>query len=256
MPSRAGPTGADGRLAILASSALLTLLAWAFVIHVARSPGMSANRMMDMPGMEMPSTGFVELFAMWVAMMVGMMLPSVLPSVLLYARMARQRRESGRPPLPVAVFVSGYLLAWVGFSLAATLLQTRLHSALLPLAAESRAAAMGAGILLVVTGVYQWTRYKAVCLSHCRSPLGHFSAHWREGAAGALRMGAEHGLLCMGCCWLLMALLFVGGVMNPWWIAGLALLVLVEKVTPRGDLVGRLAGVGLALWGLLLLFRA
>lgn len=249
----------------MASTGLLTVLAWAFVVHLARRGVMPAGMAMDMPGMEMAGmsmpdpmmeAGWTTLFLMWTAMMVGMMLPSVLPSVLLYAAMARQRRERGQAPLPLAAFVGGYLLAWTGFSVVAALLQLRLRTALLPAAATSRAAAIAAGVLLIVTGLYQWTRYKAVCLSHCRSPLGHFAAHWREGVTGALRMGAGHGLLCVGCCWLLMALLFAGGVMNPWWIAGLALLVLVEKVVPRGDLIGRVAGAALALWGILLLARA
>jgi predicted metal-binding membrane protein len=252
---------------------LLTILGWSYVVHVARMPGMSAEPSMAMPGMDL-STGTMDggsgtapsalsalsalpaLFAMWTAMMVGMMVPSVLPSVLLFASMARQRRVSGRAPLSVPAFVGGYLIIWIGFSLLAALLQTRLRVALLPLAAQSRAAAVAASAVLVTTGIYQWTRFKLACLSHCRSPLGHLTGHWREGRAGALRMGLEHGLLCLGCCWLLMALLFVGGVMNPYWVGGLALLVLLEKLAPRGEVLGRVAGVALAVWGVVLLVRS
>jgi predicted metal-binding membrane protein len=266
MPSPTGPTLPDRRLAVISSLVLLTILAWAYVIHVARMPGMSTSPasgmdmmgMMDMPPAETggaAAAALLGLFAMWAAMMVGMMLPSVLPNVLLFSAMARQRRESGRAGLSVPAFVGGYLVVWVGFSLFAALLQTRLHVALLPLAHDSRPATIAAGLVLLVTGIYQWTRFKVACLSHCRTPVAHFSAHWREGRGGAFRMGAEHGLLCLGCCWLLMSLLFVGGVMNPWWVGGLALLVLLEKVVPRGDLLGRLAGAGLAAWGLLLIIR-
>jgi len=222
---------------------------------------MSGAPMDDMAGMmDMSSAegggmeaSFLALFAMWAAMMVGMMTPSVLPTVLLFSTMARQRRETGRAPLSVTAFVGGYLLAWAGFSLVAALVQTRLRVALLPLAAQSRLAAVAAAVVLITTGIYQWTRFKSACLSHCRSPVGHLTAHWREGRLGALRMGLEHGLVCLGCCWLLMALLFVGGVMNPYWVGGLALLVLLEKVAPRGDILGRVAGVGLAVWGVLVL---
>lgn len=253
-------------MTIVASVTLVTILAWAYVVHVARMPGMSdmpmndmagMAGMADMPDMAMPASStptatFLELFLMWTAMMVGMMLPSVLPNILLFSTMARQRKGTDRPQLSTPQFVSGYLLAWVGFSLVAALIQTQLRSALLPSAATSRGAAIAAGALLVLTGIYQWTRFKAACLAHCRSPIGHITAHWREGRFAPLIMGLQHGLVCVGCCWLLMALLFVGGVMNPYWVGGLALLVILEKVVPRGELLGKIAGVALAVWGLLL----
>jgi predicted metal-binding membrane protein len=218
---------------------------------------MSARAMMGMAtAMPMPVVAtLLSLLLMWVAMMAGMMLPAVLPSVLLFAGIARQRRQTGRAPLSVPAFVSGYLAIWIGFSALAALVQTRLGVALLELAPHTRAAGIAAGVILLLTGAYQWTAFKAACLSHCRSPLAHFSAHWREGTAGAFRMGLEHGTLCLACCWALMGLLFVGGVMNPLWVGGLALLVLVEKMVPRGDLVGRVAGAGLVAWGVMLIVR-
>jgi len=260
MPSPTGQTEPERRLSVIVSLAVLTILAWVYVVHVAQAPGMSKD-LMDMPGMDMAGMvmpmepTLLALFAMWVAMMMGMMLPSVLPNVLLFYAISRQRRGSGRAPVSVTAFVGGYLVAWIGFSLLAALVQTRLRLGLLPLASQSRPAAIAAGLVLLLTGIYQWTRFKVACLSHCRSPVAHFSAHWREGTRGALLMGLGHGLYCLGCCWLLMALLFVGGVMNTYWIAGLALLVLLEKVVPHGDLLGRLAGAGLAAWGLLLIVR-
>ena len=205
---------------------------------------------MAMPGMPTsPAAVLFDLFAIWVAMMAGMMLPSAAPTILLFRAMARQRRASGRPGLSLSAFVGGYLAVWTGFSALAALAQSRAHSALLDLAGISHGASLLAGALPLVTGAYQWTPFKTACLSHCRSPLGHFTAHWREGAPGAFRMGGEHDALCLGCCWLLMGLLFVGGVMNPLWVGGLALLVHLEKLIPRGDWLGRVAGIGLAAWG-------
>ena len=253
----AGLTRPERRLAIIASLALVSILSWAYVVHVARAPSMSGMAMdMPMPGMSASFTAtFLGLFAMWVAMMAGMMLPAVLPTVLLFTTIARQRRETGGAQLSVPAFVLGYLLIWVGFSALAALLQTRLSVALLDPAPHTRPASIAAGVLLLLTGAYQWTPLKTACLNHCRSPLAHFSAHWHAGTAGALRMGAEHGTLCLACCWLLMGLLFVGGVMNPLWVGGLALLVLLEKLVPRGDLLGRIVGVGLVVWGAFLVVR-
>ena len=207
--------------------------------------------MADMPA-ELPA-GLLLLFAMWVAMMVGMMLPAVTPTVLVFVAMAKQRAEAARPSLSVSAFLGGYLAAWAGFSGVAALVETRARTALLPLAAHNRGAAIFAGLLLVAAGIYQLTPFKRACLSHCRSPLAHFSAHWREGRLGAFQMGLEHGALCLACCWLLMALLFVGGVMNPLWVGGLAVLVLLEKLLPMGDLLGRVVGVLLLGWGVVLL---
>ncbi len=268
MPLPAGPTRPEYRVTVIATVALVTILSWAYVVGVARAPGMSATSPMDMSGMDMPgmemgsmdmtsapAATLLSLFAMWVAMMLGMMLPAVLPTVLVFMAMARQREQTDRAPLSVPAFVGGYLLIWIGFSALAALLQTRLTVALLDLAPASRSVRVAAGVVLLLTGAYQWTAFKASCLSHCRSPIAHFAGHWREGTAGALRMGIEHGLLCLACCALLMGLLFVGGVMNPLWVGGLALLVLLEKVLPRGDLIGRIAGAGLAVWGVVLLVR-
>ena len=258
MPSLAGTTRPEHRVAVSATLALITILCWAYVVRVAHVPGMSAMMPMDMPGMDMAgnaAASLLSLFLMWVAMMVGMMLPAVLPTVLLFMAIARQRQQTARAPLSVPAFVGGYLAVWTGFSALAALLQTRLTVALLDFAPGSRPMALVVGALLLLTGAYQWTAFKATCLAHCRSPIAHFTAHWREGTAGALRMGLEHGLLCLACCWLLMGLLFVGGVMNPLWVGALALLVLLEKVVPRGDLVGRIAGAGLAVWGVVLIVK-
>ncbi len=190
---------------------------------------------MDMPW----TTADVLLaFAMWAVMMVGMMTPSAAPVVLLFAAHApRHRRTNGMPGL-VFAFVAGYLLVWVLFSAAAALAQWALHqAALLSPMMTASSAWLGAAIL-IAAGVYQLTPFKGTCLTHCRSPLGFLMSHWREGTAGALRMGIAHGTYCLGCCWALMCVLFVVGVMNLMWVIAIAIFVLIEKVGPCGN-VGR-----------------
>ena len=162
--------------------------------------------------------------------MVGMMVPSATPMSLLFAAVARRARAQGSPVAPTFVFVTGYVAAWTLFSLAATAAQWGLErAALLSPMLASTSAAFG-GVLLAAAGLYQWTPWKDACLAHCRAPALFFAAHWRDGPLGAFRMGAAHGLYCLGCCAVLMGLLFFGGVMNLLWVAGLALFVLLEKV--------------------------
>ena len=192
---------------------------------------------------------FALMFAMWVAMMIGMMLPSAAPAVLIYAAVARRAARDGRAVAPAAWFASGYAIAWAGFSLTATFIQWGLERAALLSPALAASSPRFGAALLIAAGVYQLTPWKDACLRHCRSPVHFIAAHWRPGAAGALRLGFAHGLYCLGCCWLLMALLFAGGVMNLLWIVAIALFVLAEKALPFGRASGRLAGAGLLVAG-------
>lgn len=195
------------------------------------------------------------MFGMWSAMMLGMMLPSATAGVLLYARVARSDARSGSPVVRTYLFAAGYLLAWTAFSAAATALQAALASSgLLTPMMESGNARFSAAIL-VAAGIYQWTPVKDACLRQCRGPADFLSRHWRRGLAGALRMGFHHGLYCVGCCWVLMLLLFVGGVMNLAWIAAITIFVLVEKLLPGGRIAGRLSGLVMVVAGLLVLLR-
>lgn len=196
---------------------------------------------------------FVFMLVMWSAMMVAMMLPSATPAVLLFARVGERRIEQHRARVAPIVFILGYLVAWAAFSLAATLLNWFLHSSGLLTSMMGRTMPLVSGALLIGAGIYQWTPAKHACLVHCRSPIGFLTAHWHEGRFGALRMGIHHGAYCVGCCWLLMGLLFVLGVMNLVWIAALTVFVLLEKVVPKGEWLGRVAGVGLMLWGITLI---
>lgn len=242
--------------------ALLVAAGWVWlVIEARRMQGgggdMSAMDMMSMPsaltaaGTQASSTiDLLMLWLMWTIMMVAMMLPSATPMVTLFAGVSRNRRQRGDPWVPTTVFVAGYLLLWTAFSAVAALAQWGLHSAaLLSPMMRSTSPLLGGG-LLIAAGVYQLTPLKRACLTHCRSPLGFLSAHWGEGVAGALRLGLRHGMYCIGCCAVLMALLFVVGVMNLLWVAAIAVFVLAEKVFPRGEWIARAAGVLLIGWGL------
>lgn len=254
---------------------LLTLLAWAWLLAGAGmgmdplaslTPAKPAPMPMpDMPGMDMsgmamdmakPWTAgrFALTFAMWWVMMVAMMLPSAAPAVLLYARVASLGGTDGRPAS--GSFLAGYLLVWGAYSLIAATLQMGLEKAALlaPAAMVSQNRWLTGGIL-VAAGLYQIGPLKNVCLRHCRNPAQFLSRHHHPGAAGAVRMGLIHGSYCVGCCWLLMALLFVGGIMNLAWIALLTLAVALEKLLPHGRLIGIAAGLACILWGGTLLLR-
>ena len=188
-------------------------------------------------------------FAMWAVMMVGMMTPSVAPVTLLLAGMHRSR-SAQRAPGVVFAFSAGYLLVWAAFSAGAALAQWALHeAALMSPAMRTSSARLGAAIL-IAAGVYQLTPFKSACLAHCRSPLGFLLSRWRNGTAGALRMGIEHGNYCLGCCWALMGVLFVVGVMNLVWVAAMTIFILVEKLGPAGGLVARAAGVAMIAAGI------
>lgn len=197
----------------------------------------------------------VLIFLMWTAMMVGMMLPSATPAVLLFAKVVRTDGKAAATIPRTVAFAGGYLLTWLAFSLLATLLQWGLAELRLLSPMMEASSPVLTAFILIAAGVYQWAPLKRACLTQCRSPLDYVSRHWRPGIAGALRMGIGHGLLCVGCCWMLMLLLFAGGVMSLAVIGAITFLVLLEKLAPFGQLASRLTGVamvGLGLWVLLL----
>ena len=242
------------RAVVLGGLVVVTAAAWIYLFLGAGVP-MDA---MDMGGGQITmmapewSLGYaVLIFLMWAVMMVAMMLPAAAPVILLAAVVDRRRDEQRAAGAPTrsALFATGYLLVWVGFSIAATALQWALDEA--GLLSETMAAAnrVLAGAVLLAAGIYQWTPLKDACLSHCRSPLGFLMQHWRGGARGTVETGIRHGLFCLGCCWVLMALLFVGGLMNLLWVAAITLLVLLEKTAPWGGRMSRVTGIVLALWG-------
>jgi len=222
-------------LIALAALAILTLLAWVYLLAGARMDAMTPN--------------FALTAAMWAAMMVAMMTPSTAPAVLLYANAQRLAHPGSQPP--TGAFVAGYLLCWLAFALVAAALQLALEEAAALSSMTMTVTGRRAGaIVMIAVGLYQLSPFKDACLGRCRSPAQFLSRHYRPGAAGAFRLGLLHGAFCVGCCWMLMALLFVGGVMNLLWIAGLTLLVAAEKLLPRGEIIAQVAGAGLILWGL------
>jgi predicted metal-binding membrane protein len=252
------------RTLIAISIGLLTGLSWLYLwwlsARMGAAPemaGMAGMGMSDMPGMVAPgfrpwfTADLAFNFSMWSVMMVGMMLPSAAPIVLLHARVARQATAQSQPFAGPAWFVAGYLLAWCGFSAIATLAQFLLErAALLTPMLASNSHVVGGGVLNV-TGISQWTPMKDACLTQCQSPLSFIQRYGGfQGTRGAsLAMGARHGAYCVGCCWALMSLLFVGGVMNLLWIAGITVFVLLEKGFVRGPWLSRVAGVAAILAG-------
>ena len=244
------------RAVVIVALAIVAALAWVALVWLANDMWMGD---MDMVGFRMIPAGhgwlmpltaswrpieFVAVFMMWAVMMIGMMTPSVAPMILVYARIGRQKESEGRPYAASACFTLGYLLSWAAFSLAATSAQWALdRAALLTPMMESASNILG-GTALIIAGLYQWTPFKDACLSYCQTPLGFILRYgFRRDATGALTLGFRHGFYCIGCCWAVMTLLFVAGVMNLFWIAALSALVLAEKVMPFGRLVPRVAGV-------------
>jgi predicted metal-binding membrane protein len=192
----------------------------------------------------------LSMAAMWSVMMAAMMLPSALPMVLMFAAVQRKRREADSPYVRTGVFLLGYLIVWSAFSLLATLAQWGLHSAALLSPAMMLASPVLAAVVLAAAGAFQWTPLKDACLTQCSSPLSFIMTQWREGAGGAVTMGLRHGLFCVGCCGLLMAVLFVTGVMNLLWVGLIAAFVLAEKSLPRRRWISRLSGAALVAWGI------
>jgi predicted metal-binding membrane protein len=272
------------RVLTIAGVVALCLLAWLYIVAGA-GLGMNAwemsklalfphqqapNMTSDMPGMDMPGMDmsamatateprvwgpaiWALMIAMWWVMMVAMMSPSAAPTILLYARVHRHALAQGQIQdklAPTGVFMAGYLLVWLGFAVAATALHWLLErEAFVSVTMMNSQSRWFSAIVLIAAGLYQLSPLKNACLSHCRTPTAFLSRHWRPHALGALRLGALHGAFCVGCCWMLMALLFVGGIMNLVWVAALAILVLVEKLFPAGQWVGRAAGIALIAWG-------
>lgn len=245
------------RVVLVVSLLAMTALAWAYLwLEADAMDRLMAGAMPVMLPTAATAGTLALTFLMWAVMMLGMMLPSATPVVLFYAAIVRKNGERGTV-LPAAwIFAAGYVLIWTAFSLAATGMQVAFEALSLATPMMVVTGSWLAGGLLLAAGLYQWSPLKAICLVKCRSPLAFITGHWRAGRLGALRMGAAHGLYCLGCCWALMLLLFVGGVMNLLWVAAVTAFVLIEKLMPCGLVAGRVAGVGMVAAGLHLLLFA
>ena len=238
------------RRAVAAGLIVVTVLSWLYLVLLsARMSDMGSPFAMPMTASWTWSDALL-MWTMWSVMMAGMMLPAASPMVSAYARTVRSGRPGTHGSTPL--FVVGYLATWSGFALVATAAQWGLHQAALVNAMGTSTSRWLGGLLLLTAAAYQFTGAKDACLTQCRTPLSFLLNQWRCGRRGALIMGIRHGAVCIGCCWALMAVLFVLGVMNLWWIAVVAAVVLVEKVAP-GDWIRRPLGGALAVWGSLLL---
>ena len=241
------------RVVVATGTFAVVALAWAYLIYLAVGVGEMG------PGMAMAQmrpwtvTDFGLMFLMWAVMMVGMMVPTAFPMILMFATINRSRREADAPYVSTGLFLSSYLLVWTLFAAAATLANWALHANELLTTMMGRSASnyLGAG-LLIAAGLFQWSPLKTVCLSHCRSPMSFLMGDWRDGSWGAFSMGFRHGSYCLGCCWVLMGLLFVLGIMNLLWIAFLAGFVLLEKAAPGGRIISGVSGLRLIVWGAVL----
>ncbi len=239
----------------------LALVVFVAAIYTVAGIGMNMSALtmtkmaIEMPGMAMQpavwSIGYgLVIFLMWWVMMVAMMVPSAAPLVLIHAAIGRKQEKAGQPLAATALFVAGYLAIWAIFSLIATTLQWALESMGILTGMMEIASPTIAGLVLIAAGLYQLTPFKYACLKHCQSPLTFILHHWLPGRAGAFRMGIQHGGYCLGCCWFLMVLLFIGGIMNLIWIAGIALYVGIEKFAAGHRWITVAAGVALTVAGL------
>lgn len=197
------------------------------------------------------------IFLMWWVMMIAMMTPSAAPTLLLYTALKRYGSERASATKLSLIFLSGYLLIWGGFSLLAAGAQWGTETlGFVDGPMMTLASRPAAGVVLILAGLFQFSALKTACLKQCSSPADFLTRHRRTGGAGALLMGMHHGAYCFGCCWALMALLFVGGIMNLYWIVGLALYVLAEKIVPKPRFFARLTGALLIGWGLWCIFTS
>jgi predicted metal-binding membrane protein len=252
----------DRRLIAVALAALVAL-AWGYLLVLSQQMSDDAG-MASMPAMSnMPDLGgaaaaqsIALTVLMWWTMMIGMMVPSAAPMILLFGNVQRRQLAAESPRLRVALFTAGYLAIWGAFSVLAAVAQLALTKLALLAPLDLTVKAWLGAVLVALAGVYQLTPLKNACLRRCRSPAEFLSSHWRRGNAGAFRMGIEHGLYCVGCCWLLMSLLFVVGVMNLVWVAVIAAFVLIEKLVPQGEATAKINGVALLALALFLALNA
>ena len=239
------------RIIVICGIAVVSVLAWMYMLYLVR--GMRNLDMgMEMSLPQMQSWGamdFFLMFVMWAVMMVAMMVPSTTPTTLMFVNINRRRSERLDPIAPTGMFLLGYIVAWTWYSALATLGQWGLNSAAILSPTMMSSSPILGGILLLAAGIFQFTPLKYACLTRCRSPLGFFLNEWREGIGGAFIMGLRNGNYCVVCCWALMSLMFVVGVMSLLWMAIIAAFVLVEKVAPGGQWVSRISGLLLILWG-------
>jgi predicted metal-binding membrane protein len=241
------------RLIVAGGLFVMCGLAWLYIIYLYRQ---MLNMNMDAFFFAMPMNpswtivDFCLLFLMWFVMMIAMMTPSVAPLILIFAMVNRRKQQQQSPFVSTGYLLFGYFLIWAGFSLLATLLQWLLQRIAWLNSEMVTTNKISGGIILIMAGIFQFTPLKRKCLNYCRTPIDFIHLKWKEGRRGALRMGMENGLYCLACCWVLMILLFVAGIMNLLWIALIALFVLIEKSLPKIKWISYGAGIVLIVYGI------
>ena len=237
----------NDRLIIMAGIAVVSLISWMYMAKMSVATG----SMISVHAAHLWNVhDLLSHFMMWVIMMTAMMLPTAGPMILTFSFISRERKQKQQPYVKTSVFVMGYLMVTVGYSFLATLLQWGLHNLGFLTSAGASSSYLLSGILLLAAGTFQWSNIKHACLRFCRNPFNFLMANWKEGTTGAMHMGSKHGLLCTGCCWALMLLMLVGGVMNLLWMIVITAVILIEKVAPRGDMFARIAGVFMGATGI------
>ncbi|MFC1664575.1 DUF2182 domain-containing protein [Pseudomonadota bacterium] len=233
----------------LVGLAAISILAWYFLFRVA-DLGYGDRGVENWIEAPASLAKFPMYFLMWSIMMVAMMLPSALVMVRSFSKVCRCKTGTYNCSLLTLLFALGYVLIWVAFSFVAAILQWMLQFAFLLSPLMDLTSVLFGSIVFLVAGIYQWTPLKQTCLNSCRSPMSFLVLHWEKGPKGAMHMGFKHGMYCVGCCWLLMMLMFVGGVMGFYWMVGIAIYVLLEKIVPGGELFSRMGGVAMGLAGI------
>jgi predicted metal-binding membrane protein len=240
----------------LVSLVVVTCAAWAVTLYQAlnmRAPmeGMSDMAMHDMSNADWSLVGAGVFVALWTVMMAAMMLPAAAPMIMIFASAPAQRDR--HRPVRTWIFVSGYILVWMaaGAAIYVLIQIAREVPSLFAAADQANGRSVALGFTLIAAGLYQFTPLKRICLRHCRSPLAFVAQHWRDGEFGALAMGLKHGAYCLGCCWVLFAVLVAAGIMSVAWMLLLTLLVFVEKLFPRGESISSAIGVAFVGLGLL-----
>jgi predicted metal-binding membrane protein len=232
--------------------AFVSLVAWVHTINQSLNMGASEGAMAGPMGPELSAESLLLFLVTWLVMMVAMMFPSVAPMILAFGSVSRKPRPGTGTQVSTAVFLFGYLLSWTALGVLAYALSQMLAGVELSFPTLRSYEVIGRSAVLIVAGVFQLSTWKYACLSQCRTPLGFIMSHWRDGKRGALSLGIQHGLYCIGCCWALMAVLLSVGMMNLAAMALLALVIYVEKVSARGILLGKIVGFALTVAGIVL----
>ena len=240
----------QSRIIVIVGIVILSVLAWGYMVYLGWDIS-AADFSASHHTQDHHSTNFLFIFIMWSVMMVAMMVPSAAPTIIMFDTIVHKKHRNTYRFSPTIFFVAGYLVAWTVYSGFAAIAQLWLQNSALISTTMSKGTPIVSGILLVVAGLFQFSPLKYACLKHCRSPMGFFIIHWQDGQKGALEMGLRSGIYCVGCCWAIMVLMFVAGVMNIFWMAVLAVFILAEKLIPWGRRFSQLSGFLMIAWGLL-----